>query len=509
MSDTNSRNTLSGLKDRNVDSIPLRINFIKHLLNEKKIKPIVNYDITDTENFIKKESNNKSLNIMDNIDENEDNSNNNDEDEDNGSYDTRYSLDKKILNFNETITQIGGKLLYIKSGSTGHTFKGIIDQNNDDLSYAVKVVAYPKKENYGDIYDVRRPENAELMMIKLLSYFVVKKQTPHIILPLATFYTSIKPFVNLIKDDIVDEENKKYYEFIEKYKNNEYHDEVSILISEWATRGDFLDYVRKHYKNFKLIHWKVFFFQIISTLAVIQSKYPSFRHNDLKANNILVSKMTKKGGTMSVYKISNNEYTVPNIGYQIKFWDFDFACIPGIIDNSKVSSEWTKQINVIPERNRYYDMHYFFNTFIKKGFFSQFMEDPIVPQEAKDFVNRIVPKKFQNESKYVHKRGRILIKDEYLIPNNVIKTDPFFEDFRKDKIKEKERENREIENEKEKKNEQIKEPNSGSNKENKYIVNKQNRNSGSVMSSPPQKRRSRTYDFSNLVSLDDLLTNNE
>ena len=56
------------------------------------------------------------------------------------------------------------------------------------------------------------------MMIKLLSYFVIKKQTPHIILPIATFYTSITPFVNLIKDDIVDEENKKYNEFIEKYK---------------------------------------------------------------------------------------------------------------------------------------------------------------------------------------------------------------------------------------------------------------------------------------------------
>ena len=30
------------------------------------------------------------------------------------------------------------------------------------------------------------------------------------------------------------------------------------------------------------------FFQIISALAVIQKKYPGFRHNDLKANNILI-----------------------------------------------------------------------------------------------------------------------------------------------------------------------------------------------------------------------------
>ncbi len=415
--DNLSKNTLSGLKDRNNnDSIPFRINFIKELLDSKELKPLVNFDITETDNFISKKFKNSDSNEYDSFE----------------SHDTRQSLNKKILDFNGVISQIGGKLLYIKSGSTGHTFKGIMDINNDNLSYAVKVVAYPKKENYGDIYDTRRPENAELMMIKLLSYFVIKKQTPHIILPMATFYTSISPFVNLIKDDIVDEDNKKYKEFIDKYKAHEYHDNVSILISEWATRGDFLDYVRKHYRNFKLIHWKVFFFQIISTLAVIQSKFPAFRHNDLKANNILVTKVPKKEGSFSIYKVNSAEYVVPNIGYQIKFWDFDFACIPGIIDNAKVSAEWTKQINVIPEKNRYYDMHYFFNTFIKKGFFSQFLEEDCIPQEAKDFVFRIVPKKFQ-EGKYIHKRGRILIKDEYLLPDDVIKKDPFFAQFRREK----------------------------------------------------------------------------
>ena len=30
----------------------------------------------------------------------------------------------------------------------------------------------------------------------------------------------------------------------------------------------------------------------------------------------------------------------------------------------KVESKWTKKINVTPEQNRYYDIHYFFNTII-------------------------------------------------------------------------------------------------------------------------------------------------
>jgi len=53
-----------------------------------------------------------------------------------------------------------------------------------------------------------------------------------------------------------------------------------------------------------------------------------------------------------------------------------------------------------------------------------------IPQEAKDFVDRIVPNKYK-EGRYVHKRGRILINDEYFTPDEILKKDPFFEDFRK------------------------------------------------------------------------------
>ena len=37
-------------------------------------------------------------------------------------------------------------------------------------------------------------------------------------------------------------------EFVEKYKKNEYHSEVSVLISEWANKGDLLDFIRKKYE---------------------------------------------------------------------------------------------------------------------------------------------------------------------------------------------------------------------------------------------------------------------
>ncbi len=346
----------------------------------------------------------------------------------NNSEDIRHLLPKKYLDFNKTIKQLGGKLLYIKSGSTGHTFKGVYPEDDDKPNYAVKIVAYPKKENYGDLFNVKRPENAELLMIKLLSFFVRNNQTPHIVLPITTFNTSIKPFLNLPKNNIVN--NKKFDQFIKRYKKGEYYENVSVLISEWANSGDLLDYIRNNYKKFKLNHWRTLFFQFLSALAIVQAKYPSFRHNDLKANNLLVNEigMTNNNSKFQ-YKINGQSYVVPNIGFQIKLWDFDFACIPGLIDNSKVEAEWTSKINISPTKNRYYDIHYFFNTFTKKGFFPQFWTEPEIPQRIKDFVRRVVPEQYRKGEK-VSDRGRILTNDEYLTADEILKTDKLFKVMR-------------------------------------------------------------------------------
>jgi serine/threonine protein kinase len=357
-------------------------------------------------------------------------------------YDIRNIMAKKYLDFNRLINEIGGKLLYIKSGSTGHTFKGNIydtDGSTELLNYAVKVVAYPIRENYGDVNDIKRPENAELMMLRVLSYFVVNGQTPHIVLPIGTFNTSIKPFIALAKNKIV--ENKKYDQFVKRHKQSEYHDDVSILISEWANGGDLLDYIRNNYQTMKLRDWRTIFFQIISVLAVIQNKYPGFRHNDLKANNILVQKIdSRKKNNYFLYKINidliKHEFLVPNVGIQVKLWDFDFACIPDVVENSKVASEWTDRINVKPVQNRYYDLHYFFNTLTKKGFFPEFWEAKEINRLVKQFVRDIIPEKFtrsdteNGDKPMVSDRGRILTDEEYTTPAKLLMEHSFFDKMR-------------------------------------------------------------------------------
>lgn len=343
------------------------------------------------------------------------------------SNDVRKVLDKKTLNFSDVMGALGCKLLYVKSGSTGHTFRGVLNagQGVPPFNCAVKVVPYPKRERYGSMNDARRPENVELLMLRVLSRFVLDNQTPHIVLPICTFNTSIRPFIKIGGHHTV--QHKRYKEFVDRYERGEFYETVSILISEWANGGDLLDYLRRNYSAMKLIYWKVIFFQFLSTLAIIHKEYPDFRLNDAKCNNILVHRIESHRQNCHKYVINGVKYRVPNIGIQIKIWDHDFSCIPSLVRNSKVEAKWTDKINVKPVQNRYYDAHMFFCTLVKKGFCPEILTSPLVPDDVKQFINGVVPQQYKDGSK-VTEKGRLLVDTEYLIPEEMI-LDPFFECF--------------------------------------------------------------------------------
>lgn len=394
----------------NPNTIQSRIFNIKSLISEARLEPINplrTMDQTLETEFFEGPKENKSM-------------------------DTRTILGKKTLDFKRIIMRLNSRLVYIKSGAYGNTFKGIVTDSDDNeiMSFALKMVAFPKKHGYGSIHNASRPENSEICMLKLLSYFVIRCQTPHIILPIATFNTSIKEFLTLQDEDVVSKDNQKYTEFIKNYNEGMYYETVSIVISEWANRGDMSMFLKKHYKKLKLIHWQCLFFQIISTLAIIQTKYPSFRHNDLKANNILISKI-EGCNKLLIYKVAYKEYVLPAIGYITYLWDFDFACIPGVVENTKVYQDWTQKINITSKRNRYYDVHYFFCTLIFKGFLPELMEEQCVPIEVKNFIEWIVPQEYRpgHSSGKVNKRCRLLVDDELYKPIDILDHE-FFSPFK-------------------------------------------------------------------------------
>jgi serine/threonine protein kinase len=341
------------------------------------------------------------------------------------------------------------KFIYVKSGTTGHTFKciSIPDPSKPNMSIecAIKVVAYPKISSFGSIDNIKRPENAELVMLKLLASLVVARVTPHIVLPITTFNTHIMTFISPLQNGTI--KKKKYEQFLKRYNNDEFHDQVSILISEWANGGDLGDFLHKNYANLKVREWRVIFFQIIITIALIQDKYPGFRHNDLKPNNILIQKIAIDGNKdYSVYMYNDNTYKVPNIGMCCKIWDFDFACIPGMIDNLKVEHLRFSKSNVKPEAHPYYDIHYFFTMLASKSFVPNFFESykqkdgkliPYVSPEVTSFVRRVIPPTLQGAGR-TSEQNRLLLtyremctlNIQYKTPIDIINIDPFFSEFR-------------------------------------------------------------------------------
>lgn len=333
------------------------------------------------------------------------------------------------------LTGINAKLRYISSGSTGHFFKGVIlndihkpvnDKDNIKCYFGLKLTPYLKCSKYHTIYDINRPENTELNMLKCLSYFVMSGQTRHLILPVQSFFCPIHEFVKMMEFNKIIDSKQKYQKFIIDYKADKYENIVSVLISELASEGDFLNYIRINKDKIKPIHWKIFFFQLLSVLAVIQSRFPNFRHNDLKANNILLHK-TKKICRNS-YIINKKQYVTPPFNLLLKMWDFDFACIPGYVDNIKVHESWTKEINITTKQNRYYDIHFFFTTL--QMFFPPITNPNYSGLETVNFINDIVPEYYKSNKTTATEKGRLLIDVEYTTPLKLLETHPYFEEFR-------------------------------------------------------------------------------
>ena len=374
------------------DSIQLRLNFAELLLENTKLKISINFGDDQVTN----------------------------------------TCNNKIHNFYKVIKSIGGELKHIESTTTNHVFKCMISIGTDTtVNYRLEVIIHSNNDSYGDIDNMEKPENAGLLIMKLLSGLVVKKLTPHIVLPISIFRTSVKAFLNLYSSSELlncSSDISQYKDFIKRYKESTYFDVATILISEWSNGHTLDKFLNDNHKHLTLLEWQVIFFQVISVLAVIQNQYPEFRHNNMVPNKIFVQKMKKVDDkTLYKYNICNTSYSIPEIGFQIRLSNFSLACIPGIIENKAVQSKFTDLLNIKPEQNRYYDMHFFFNSLIRKQFFQDIMEK--MPK-IKLFIDTVVPLKFRS-GQYVTQTGRLLVNTEYLLPDMVLKIDPLFENFRK------------------------------------------------------------------------------
>ena len=331
------------------------------------------------------------------------------------------------IELNNFLSETNSKIMYIKSGSTGHAFKGMIYSGGKRINYGIKVTAYPRKKKYGYITNLNRPENVDVVILEILSE--LSDLTPHLMTPYGSFFSDIKPFT-----DLQIKKNKKFDEFKENYQNNVYHNKVSILLSEWAYRGDLHEYMKETIVKNKTLDprfFKVVLFQLIYTLAVIHKKYPSFRHNDLKLNNILVQKSVGKKKKRMQYTFDESlVFEVPDIGIMIKLWDFDFASIDGVVHNLKILNKWTQNINIKPTQNQYYDIHFFINTLLKTSVFHQFLEKNMVEEDVLAFIDDVVPEELREHSDNNTVSGRLMTDVQHMTPHDILRNNRFFDEFR-------------------------------------------------------------------------------
>jgi hypothetical protein len=174
----------------------------------------------------------------------------------------------------------------------------------------------------------------------LWTHLVETNVTPHLVAPLGGTHAIIEGTTVTQKDEDKKIESSLVY-FMEK-----------------ATKGT----VRAHLKrlmggaHFDLVV-RVILFQLCYTLEAIFMRFPAFRHNDLKDDNVLLHVGPAQGHTK--YVIHGITFCVPNVGVTVLVADLDFACIPGyMFDNYKVvEQEWeTPSYNINARRDHATDL---------------------------------------------------------------------------------------------------------------------------------------------------------
>ena len=315
------------------------------------------------------------------------------------------------------------KIEFKKAGTTSMAFRIKIGKHK----FALKVTAYKKTgDNGNNIANIKRPENVELRMSSILSSFVLDGYTPHINVCIGYCLCDIKEFI--CHPDVPLSDKHKYSVFLQNYEKKQFEENVLVTISEWANAGDLHEFLKENHKDMTKLQWKIILFQVIFTLHIIHCKFPNFRHNDLKINNVLVNYEGKYKNTnkKATYIATNNlHFSIPlNTCISSKIMDFDFSCIEKYVENEKVNTKWTDKINVNKQENKYYDIFFFFKTL------TLYIDKAYIPDEILSFIYEIIPPDLSLSTQNCSEKGRLLINEEITNCYKIL-THDIFKEFRK------------------------------------------------------------------------------
>lgn len=159
--------------------------------------------------------------------------------------------------------------------------------------------------------------------------------------------------------------------------------------------------------------------QVICTIAVIQSVWPTFRHNDLKIDNILLLTGPHPPFTIG---IRGKQYRIPSCVPIAKIADFDLSTIPGTITNKRLESG-TSDFGCSNEISKIYDTHLFLNSLHYYG-----TKHTEFPKNVTLFIESVIGTSIrghENEKLKYFRLRNPQIKIKKLEPLNILKSKIF------------------------------------------------------------------------------------
>ena len=277
-------------------------------------------------------------------------------------------LDKLVVDSEATLQFIG-------RGTFGNVFF-----LNRPFPMAVKFVPGIDNSKYN--------ASRQAFVAKALESLVVDGITPHISTVITAFWidTQVLPLEVIT---------------FPKKLDRKPHSKTLAIFTEWADSGDLLKLIQRN--PISLSDLKILVFQVVFTLVKIQERFPNFKHNDLKPNNILIHSEEREFTTRTYELSPLDKFVLPIMMWHIKINDFDLSTI-----KSK-------------KKNHYADVHFFFATMVA---FTKRTNN--LPEEFIIFVDSILDKegpfKATNRCKYIGEREPTTAK--FILQHS------FFEEFK-------------------------------------------------------------------------------
>ena len=139
---------------------------------------------------------------------------------------------------------------------------------------------------------------------------------------------------------------------------------VVVTYYEFFNGGSLFDWLDRHSASITEKDVRAILFQILYTLKIIYETVPSFRHNDIHLENILVR-------TQDVPKTGDTKYrkfAVPNRGVFVALGDFGWAHSDGAPNPRVMSGLWKNQ-GISAKKTVRQDLHFFLaSALLNKGF---------------------------------------------------------------------------------------------------------------------------------------------